>query len=140
MAFVIHPRLLADTHRLGALAVADLLLMNDVRFPWCILVPRIADARELHALPRDTVIALLDEITLTAATLERLFKPVKMNVAALGNQVPQLHVHVIARRSDDAAWPAPVWGVGQAVPYSAMELAPLLALLQREFGAALRPA
>ena len=140
MSFVTHPRLVADTHKLGSMAIADLLLMNDARFRWCILVPRIPDARELHALPRDIAIAFQDEIRQVAATLERLFKPVKMNIAALGNQVPQLHVHVIARHSDDAAWPAPVWGVGQAVPYSATELAPLLGMLHGALGAGFSPA
>ena len=99
MAFALHPRLAADTHRIAALAIADVLLMNDARYPWCILVPRIDAARELHELPRDVAIALQDEVRLVAATLARAFTPDKMNVAALGNQVPQLHVHVIARRN-----------------------------------------
>ena len=140
MAFALHPRLAADTHRIAALAIADVLLMNDARYPWCILVPRIDAARELHELPRDVAIALQDEVRLVAATLARAFTPDKMNVAALGNQVPQLHVHVIARRTDDPAWPAPVWGVGQALPYAPAAVTALLELLRRELAAAPDPA
>ena len=140
MAFVLHPRLAADTHLLGAMPIADLLLMNDARFPWCILVPRLADARELHALPRDVRIALLDEVAQVAAVLEQQFNALKMNIAALGNLVPQLHVHIIARHAADAAWPAPVWGVGQATPYARAALQALRPRLVSAMGATLTPA
>lgn len=140
MSFALHPRLAADCHPLGALTVCDLLLMNDARFPWCVLVPRVADARELHALPHDVAHSVFDEITQVTAALERACKPLKMNVAALGNQVSQLHIHIIARNSADAAWPAPVWGVGQAVPYTDAQLGSLRAALQRELATALQSA
>lgn len=140
MAFALHPRLAADTHLLGAMPIADLLLMNDARYPWCIVVPRIADARELHALPREVRIALLDEVTQVAAVLEQQFNALKMNIAALGNQVPQLHIHIIARQADDAAWPAPVWGVGQAIAYSDESLRALRRRLTDALGATLTPA
>jgi diadenosine tetraphosphate (Ap4A) HIT family hydrolase len=81
-------------------------------------VPRIAGLRDLHDVPRAERTQLFDEIEAVSTTLQALVRPHKLNVAALGNQVPQLHIHVIARKMDDAAWPAPVWGSGPAVPYS----------------------
>lgn len=116
-AFELHPRLAADTFRVCELPLSSLLLMNDARFPWCILAPRRDGLRELHALPPADGAALLDEIRRVARALEARGGVDKMNVAALGNQVPQLHVHVIARRQDDPAWPNPVWGSGAAEPY-----------------------
>ncbi|HYD98552.1 MAG TPA: HIT domain-containing protein [Alphaproteobacteria bacterium] len=128
MSFELHPRLAADTHAVGDMALCRVLLMNDGRFPWLILVPRRAGARDVHRLdPADRVL-LLDEAARAAAWLEDRFAADKMNVAALGNMVPQLHLHVIARRTDDAAWPNPVWGRGEAVPYA--DPAPLLAELR----------
>jgi diadenosine tetraphosphate (Ap4A) HIT family hydrolase len=134
MAFELHPRLAADTVPVCELAASSLLLMNDARYPWCVVVPRVPDVRELHALPdgvRETVFA---EVMRVAAGLEALTGATKMNVAALGNMVPQLHVHVIARNADDAAWPGPVWGVGQAEPYAAAALDDLLQRLRSRFG------
>lgn len=115
--FTVHPRLAADCFDLGRLSLCQLLLMNDARFPWCILVPRIPDLRDFHDVPREHRTTLFDEIEQVSNALGRVSKADKMNVAALGNMVPQLHVHVIARTTSDAAWPAPVWGVGTAVPY-----------------------
>lgn len=117
MTFELHHRLAADCFDIGALPLCQVLLMNDARFPWCILVPRLAGLRDFHRLPRSERMALFDEIEATSIALEEIVSPHKLNVAALGNQVPQLHIHVIARKTDDAAWPAPVWGSGAAVPY-----------------------
>ena len=91
--------------------------MNDARFSWVILVPQIANLRELHQVPEPHSITLWQEIKQISLALESFVQADKMNVAALGNQVPQLHIHVIARFVDDAAWPGPVWGVGQPTPY-----------------------
>ena len=91
--------------------------MNDRRFPWCILVPRLDNLRELHEIPDARQAALYEEISATSRALERVVGAEKINVAALGNIVAQLHIHVIARFSSDAAWPAPVWGFGSAEPY-----------------------
>lgn len=135
MPFAIDPRLLADTHPITQLGLSDLLLMNDARFPWCILVPRVADARELHGLLPDQAGVLLAEITQVSAALQRISAATKMNVAALGNQVPQLHLHIVARHTSDAAWPRPVWGVGNAEPYAA----PALAQLRNALLAAITP-
>ena len=116
--FALHARLAADCFDLGDLLLCRLLLMNDARFPWCILVPRIAGLRDFHDVPRDQRTPLYDEIERVSRALGAHANATKMNVAALGNMVPQLHVHVIARTANDAAWPGPVWNAGPAVPYT----------------------
>ena len=115
--YELHPQLAADTHPLATLALCELRLMDDANYPWLILVPRVADARELTDLDAAQRHLLTDEIDLAARLLRNAFRPYKLNVAALGNLVPQLHVHVIAREQDDPAWPAPVWGRVTARPY-----------------------
>ncbi len=130
MTFTLHPQLEADTVRVTELGLCSLLLMNDARFPWCILVPRIAGAREVHTLKSEEQATLWREVAHIAGTLEDAFDAQKMNIAALGNLVPQLHVHVIARHSADAAWPSPVWGNGAPAPYDEDSLAERLALLR----------
>ncbi len=115
--FHLHPQLQTDTFWVHGMELCDLLLMNDRRYPWVILVPRQANARELTDLDPGTRHKLMDEIALVSTAMDRLFQAAKINVAALGNIVPQLHVHVIARMTDDAAWPNPVWGA-KAEPYS----------------------
>ncbi len=127
--FSLHPRLVADCFDLGSLPLCQVLLMNDERFPWCILVPRIPDLRDLHDVPRDRRTALFDEIEQVGGVLMQIHGADKLNVAALGNVVPQLHVHVIARTTTDAAWPAPVWGKGTSVPYA--EAMPRIEALRR---------
>jgi len=118
MRFALDPRLEADTHVIGDLPLSQLLLMDDARFPWLILVPRIAGARELIDLDEGDQRSLLGEVNLVGRALETLLRPDKLNVAALGNVVPQLHVHLIARFTGDAAWPQPVWGHGDRVVYA----------------------
>ncbi len=115
--FELHPRLAADTLPVADLPLCRALLMDNRLFPWLILVPRRAGAVEMHRLPADDRARLMEEMTLAAAVLEAAVAPDKMNIGALGNMVPQLHVHVIARRRDDPAWPGPVWGAGHAEPY-----------------------
>ena len=117
--FALHPRLVADTAQVCDLALSRVLLMDDAAWPWLILVPRRAALRELIDLPRAERHLLDDEIALASQTLISLYRPDKLNVAALGNVVEQLHVHVIARHIGDPAWPAPVWGRQPATPYSA---------------------
>ena len=114
----LHPQLAEDTHPLAQLALSELRLMDDANHPWLILVPRVADATELLDLDHDQQAQLMREIDGMGHLLRRAFKPDKLNVAALGNMVPQLHVHVIARYRDDIAWPRPVWGTASAKPYS----------------------
>jgi diadenosine tetraphosphate (Ap4A) HIT family hydrolase len=115
---MIDPRLVADTHVVSELQLSQLLLMDDARFPWLILVPRIAGAREFIDLDAGDQQILHGEISQVARALEQMYKPDKLNIASLGNVVTQLHIHVIARRADDAAWPQPVWNVGEREPYS----------------------
>jgi len=112
MAFSLHEKLAADCESLGALDLSTVLLMRDHRFPWVILVPRFAGLRDLHDLPQDQAPVLFDEIDRLSRVLIDEFNAEKINVAALGNQVPQLHVHVIGRHASDAAWPGPVWNAG----------------------------
>jgi len=139
MSFTLHPQLARDCHGLGDLALCRLLLMNDARFPWSILVPRRDGLRDLHELAAADRPTLFDEIDAVSRALQGMVGPHKINVAALGNQVPQLHVHVIARSTDDAAWPAPVWGQGSAEPYTATALADRMAALRTALGENLRP-
>ena len=117
MTFVLHERLAADTVPVAELPLCSARLMNDSRWPWLILVPRCAGAVELHTLEDADQIQLMREIAQASRALEAVYLPDKINVGALGNLVPQLHVHVIARTRDDEAWPGPVWGVGTAVAY-----------------------
>lgn len=91
--------------------------MNDRRFPWLVLIPKVADVREWHDLPSARQHDLLDLVNRCALHLQALTGAVKMNIGALGNMVPQLHVHVVARNPEDACWPGPVWGCGQTLPY-----------------------
>ncbi len=128
--FQLHPQLEADTFPVCTLRLSQCLLMNDARFPWLILVPAFAGLRELHDVPAPDRTDLFDEIERVSRALDALTGSFKINVAALGNQVPQLHIHVIARRQDDDAWPNPVWGSGAAVPYTADAAADLAAELR----------
>lgn len=129
--FVLDPRLAGDTHRVGDLELTRVLLMDDARFPWLILVPRRANLRELTDLGTGDQQRLLAEIDRCARVLHTLEKPDKLNIAALGNVVAQLHVHVIARRASDAAWPRPVWGFGEREPYTTDALPQRLAAMRR---------
>jgi len=121
MSFELHKQLATDTFSLMDYELSSVLLMNDKRYPWVILVPRVADIKDIHELNSEEQKRLMEEISLASKALMKIFKPEKINVAALGNIVPQLHVHVIARQLDDETWPSPVWGIGQAKPYSLEE-------------------
>jgi diadenosine tetraphosphate (Ap4A) HIT family hydrolase len=115
--FALDPQLKADTSPVTRLGLSELLLMNDARFPWLILVPRRAGMTEIIDLTPADRDALFAEIVTVSEALRSVTACDKLNVAALGNQTPQLHVHVIARFRGDAAWPGPVWGKGAAVAY-----------------------
>ena len=120
--FNLHPQLAADTAFVTKLKISQVLLSKDSRFPWLILVPEIDGARDLHALDPDAYRTVCDEIQFVASRMEGAFNPDKMNVASLGNMVPQLHIHIVARFKEDAAWPAPIWGNGESKPYTKDEL------------------
>lgn len=116
-AFQLDSRLEADTIPVGDLALSSVLLLNDARFPWFVLVPRISGASELTDLSDDQAVQLMQEIRIAMRVMTALSKPDKVNVGALGNIVTQLHVHVIGRFRSDPAWPGPVWGHGTRSPY-----------------------
>ena len=121
--FALHPTLAADCSEVAELPLCRVLLMNDARYPWLILVPKVKDARELVDLSRTDQHRMMDEIARVSAALQSVCDPTKLNVAALGNAVPQLHVHVIARFTNDPAWPRPVWGAAPPRPYTEVERA-----------------
>jgi diadenosine tetraphosphate (Ap4A) HIT family hydrolase len=120
-SFSLHPRLAVDTAFITDWTLSRLLLMNDRRFPWLILVPRQAGLSEIFELEEWARNLLMREVAEAGRRLKEWAHADKINVAALGNQVPQLHVHVIARRVGDAAWPNPVWGAG-TITYEPAEL------------------
>lgn len=121
--FVLHEQLGKDCIAVGNLPLSQLLLMNDANYPWFVLVPRRDNKREWFDLVLEDQLQLLNETNALAEFLQRHTSAKKMNVGALGNMVPQLHVHVIARFEGDAAWPAPVWGKVPARPYDDVERA-----------------
>jgi diadenosine tetraphosphate (Ap4A) HIT family hydrolase len=112
--FQLHPRLEADTALVADWSLSRVLLMNDTRYTWLILVPRKVGLTEIHDLSVADRALLIEEIVRASEKLKAFSKAAKINVGALGNLVPQLHVHVVARRPDDFAWPGPVWGQGVA--------------------------
>ncbi len=134
--FELDQRLQADTQAVGDLPLCRLLLMNDSRYPWLILVPRRSGISEVFALTAVEQQQLWRETSMVAEKLSQLAGVEKMNIASLGNLVPQLHMHVVARKTGDAAWPGPVWGQGVSQPYSQQQLneqlAQVRALLAQE--------
>jgi len=123
--FVLDSRLQQDTVWMGDYPLCSLLLMNDAQYPWFILVPRREDVSELFQLDTADQLQLWQETNRLAEVLKDCFSADKMNVATLGNMVSQLHMHVIVRRREDAAWPAPVWGKHPAQAYTPEQLAAL---------------
>ncbi len=119
MTFELHPQLQKDCITLGNFPLCRVLLMNDANYPWFILVPQREGLREIYELNEADLYLLMHESVAFSRALTTLFKPDKLNIAALGNVVPQLHVHHIARFEHDPAWPAPVWGKLPAKPYAA---------------------
>ena len=116
--FELHEKLAADTHNLGRFGLCDVLLMNDSTWPWVILVPAVPDIREIYELSKIQRIRLLESSSILSEGMMHTFQGDKMNVAALGNMVPQLHLHHIVRYETDPAWPGPVWGKQAPVPYT----------------------
>lgn len=121
-AWQLDPQLANDSHPISTGALCDIRLMDDANYPWLIVVPRVVDACELFDLDTRQRRALIEEVVRVEQALKVLFTPDKLNVAALGNAVRQLHVHVIARHTNDPAWPSPVWGRTQARPYTPEQL------------------
>ena len=119
MAFELHPQLAADTAYVTDLPLCHVLLMNNQHFPWLILVPRREELKELHNLQGSDYEQVMQEIKQCSKRLAVHTKAHKMNVAALGNMIPQLHIHIIARFTHDTAWPKPVWSMTQNTTYTA---------------------
>jgi diadenosine tetraphosphate (Ap4A) HIT family hydrolase len=121
LGWSLHPQLAADTVSVCDLALSRLLAMNDANFPWLILVPRRAGVSEIIDLDDEQAV-LMNELSLVSRALKDETRCDKLNVAAIGNMVPQLHIHVVARRKDDAAWPKPVWGALPRCVYEADDM------------------
>ncbi|HSQ07568.1 MAG TPA: HIT family protein [Chromatiaceae bacterium] len=137
--FVIHPRLLTDCHRLGRIGTCHLLLHSNAALPWFILVPEteVADLLDLSPGARE---AALDACTLVARYIKTEFGVPKVNFAAIGNLVPQLHLHLVGRTPGDPCWPAPVWGnLDPGTEYSAAQVAAITAALRAKAGLIPRP-
>lgn len=130
MEFELHPRLAADGLSLGDARLCRLLLMNDAQYPWCILVPRRKNIREIYELDASDQAQLLAESVGLGRAMMRAFDGFKLNVASLGNVVPQLHIHHIVRFENDPAWPAPVWGKHAPRPYAEDERQTLIRRLR----------
>jgi len=113
----LHPQLKKDCFVLGEFSLCSLLLLNDANYPWFILLPNRENICEIHQLSEKDQQQLLAESMFFSHCLQQVFQPDKLNIAALGNVVPQLHIHHIARFTTDACWPAPVWGAVETIPY-----------------------
>ena len=129
--FELDSRLQQDTVTVGSFDLSLILMHRDANYPWCILVPQREDVREIHHLAAEDQIQLIQESSHLAEVMTDVFRPVKMNIAALGNIVPQLHLHHIARFKEDAAWPGPVWGAVEAKAFDEKELSARLQRLRR---------
>ena len=128
--FTLHPQLTADSIELGNCPICKVLLINDSNYPWLVLVPRRNDIRELYQLEQADIEQVQRESLEVSKLLMQHFKGDKLNVAALGNLVPQLHIHHIVRFENDAAWPKPIWGVVNAVAYEENDLDKVSELLK----------
>ena len=121
-AFTLDDRLLRSTEWVADLPLCRLSLQNDIRYPWFVLVPRVSDVTEIYQLVHVDQTQLMVEISLVSRYLKEELSVHKVNVGALGNVVPQLHIHVLGRDPSDATWPNPVWGVGTAEQYAVDDL------------------
>lgn len=135
--FPLDERLARDCHSLAELSLSRLLLMNNALLPWFILVPRV-DVVEIHELTAEQQHQLLEEVNLISRFVQQQFRPDKLNVAAIGNIVRQMHIHIVGRKADDICWPGVVWGVEQRLAYDEMTLDTLSQSL-RDFLAAYTP-
>lgn len=131
MAFQLHPRLQQDCLEIGYFELCRVLMMNDSQYPWFILVPAMPDISEIHQMSSIDRARLSEESNYLAENLAAIFQADKMNIAALGNIVPQLHIHHIVRYKNDSSWPAPVWGQLDAIPYTEKEIKNTLDLLMQ---------
>ena len=131
-AWSLHPQLAKDTINIGDLPLSRVLMINDANYPWLLLVPRRIGVSEMIDLDEVEQAQLWTEIARTGRALKKVTECDKLNIAALGNVVPQLHVHVIARRQGDAAWPKPVWGAVPPLAYDKAELERFIQALRKK--------
>ncbi|RLA21076.1 MAG: HIT family protein [Gammaproteobacteria bacterium] len=129
--FNLHPQLEADSITIGDFPLSRLLLINDSNYPWFVLVPRQSDISEIYQLSEQDQIQLTQESAFLSKQISELYDADKINIAALGNMVPQLHIHHIVRFTNDSSWPHPIWGRAPAKPYNDKQLSETLALLKR---------
>jgi diadenosine tetraphosphate (Ap4A) HIT family hydrolase len=134
MSFQLHSRLQQDCVVLGRFELCQLLMMNDSQYPWFILVPQKAGITELYQLAQSDRQLLIEESSYLSENLAVLFQADKMNVAAIGNLVPQLHIHHVVRYQTDKAWPAPIWGKFNAIPYTEQQIIETLSLVKERLG------
>ena len=130
--FTLHPQLEKDSLFIRDLPLSQLRLNNQADIPWLILIPRRANIREFYELSHADAAQLMTDMRQAGQVLNTLYKPDKINTAALGNMVPQLHIHVIARRTSDVAWPAPIWGRFDPNPYAPDAAQATIALLNND--------
>ncbi len=135
MSFALHPDLIRDTVEVARLTLCRVGLMNDANYPWLILSPMLPGLRDFHDVPARHHAALMREIAYASRALQQAFAPDKINVAALGNVTPQLHIHVVARFAGDPAWAKPVWGIVPARPYEAAAMGETIAKIRTALNA-----
>lgn len=130
MTFKLHPKLQQDCIYYGRFELCRLLIMNDMQYPWFILVPERNNISEIYQLNKAERALLIEESSYLAENMARIFNADKMNIATIGNIVPQLHIHHIARFKTDKAWPAPVWGKFAAIAYDDLQISELFLRLE----------
>lgn len=130
--FELHPRLQQDCLSVGRFALSQVLMMNDSQYPWFILVPQRGDISEIYQLEENDRQQLMAESCLLAEKLVQIYQPDKLNIAAIGNLVPQLHVHHVARYKTDKAWPGPIWGKFSPLPFDEQKAQAQIARLQEQ--------
>jgi diadenosine tetraphosphate (Ap4A) HIT family hydrolase len=137
--FRLHPQLEQDCITLGRFELCRLLMMNDSLYPWFILVPEKPDVTEIYQLNRDDQIQLIDESSFLAKNLSELFLADKMNIGAIGNLVPQLHIHHIVRYKTDKVWPSAIWGKSEKIPYTEKQITNQKILVKNQIKSRLNP-
>ncbi len=130
LEFALHPQLENDTFLIVSLDLSQILLMNDSRYPWIILVPRIENVVDMTDLSENERAVFIEEINFVADALKKQYQPDRINIAMLGNVVPQLHCHIIARFETDFAWSKPVWGIGDTILYTKEQQEKAVSLFQ----------
>jgi diadenosine tetraphosphate (Ap4A) HIT family hydrolase len=137
--FQLHPRLKQDCIAIGRFDLCQLLMMNDSQYPWFILVPEKAGIKEIYQLGKTERHVLTDESSYLAEKMAALYNADKMNIAAIGNLVPQLHIHHVVRYQSDRAWPAPIWGKFAAVPYTRQQITDNIDRVKERLQSRIRP-